>query len=392
MPKKQFVMKIIIAIDSFKGSLTSLEAGQAAQEGIRQARPECSTEIIGIADGGEGMLDVMLNTTGGRKQTLVAHNPCMELIETSYGISADGTTAFIEMAAISGLPLIDEEQRNPMRTTTYGTGELIRDALEKGCTRFIIGIGGSATNDAGTGMLQALGFRFLDKDGNTLGTGGEILGKTVHICTQNVHQSLKNAHFIVACDVQNPFYGPNGAAHIYARQKGADDAMIAALDEGMRSFSEVIRKETGRDIAHVPGSGAAGGMGGGLMAFLNAELKSGADLLLEACQFEERIADADLILTGEGRIDRQSLMGKITGKILEIGKRKGIPVIAIAGSVEDEELLLEAGFKGVYETKPEDIPLEEAMKREVAMKCVRDTAFFVMQNGTKCSENPEGVS
>ena len=379
-------MKIIIAIDSFKGSLTSLEAGQAAQEGIHQLFPECQTEIIGIADGGEGMLSVMLNTTGGKKQTLVAHNPCMELIETSYGISADGTTAFIEMAAISGLPLIGEEQRNPMRTTTYGTGELIRDALEKGCTLFIIGIGGSATNDAGTGMLQALGFRFLDKDGNTLGTGGEILEKAVHICTQNVHQSLKNAHFIVACDVQNPFYGPNGAAHIYARQKGADDAMIAELDNGMRSFSEVIRRETGRDIAHVPGSGAAGGMGGGLMAFLNAELKSGADLLLQVSRFEERIADADLILTGEGRIDRQSLMGKTPGKILEAGLRKGIPVIAIAGCAEDEELLKEAGFKGIYATKPEDMSMEEAMQREVAMQCVKETASLVIQNETKCSE------
>ena len=164
-------MKIIIAIDSFKGSLTSIEAGQAAQEAILQAYPECQTEIIPIADGGEGMLDVMLNTTGGIRQTLNAHNPCMVLIETSYGISADGTTAFIEMASVSGLPLIKDAQRNPMKTTTFGTGELIKNALEKGCTRFIIGIGGSATNDAGTGMLQALGFRFLDKDGNTLGQG-----------------------------------------------------------------------------------------------------------------------------------------------------------------------------------------------------------------------------
>lgn len=373
-------MKIIIAIDSFKGSLTSTEAGQAAREGVQQAYPDAETDIIPIADGGEGMLDVMLNTTGGKKQTVVAHNPCMELIETSYGISADGTTAFIEMAAISGLPLIGEEQRNPMRTTTYGTGELIRDALEKGCTRFIIGIGGSATNDAGTGMLQALGFRFLDQKRNVLGTGGEILGKTVHICTQRVHKSLKNAHFIVACDVQNPFYGPNGAVHIYARQKGADNAMIAALDEGMRSFAEAIRRTTGKDIAHVPGSGAAGGMGGGMMAFLDAELKSGADLLLEVSRFEERIADADLIITGEGRIDRQSLMGKIPGKILEAGKRKGVPVIAIAGCVEDEERLLEAGFHGVYATKPEDMPLEEAMKKKVAMRCVKETTGYFFRH------------
>lgn len=368
-------MKIIIAIDSFKGSLTSIEAGEAAQAGILQALPECQTEIIGIADGGEGMLSVMLNAMGGTKCTLMAHNPCMELIETSYGISADGTTAFIEMAAISGLPLIKEEQRNPMKTTTYGTGELIRDALEQGCTRFIIGIGGSATNDAGTGMLQALGYEFLDKDGNSLGQGGEILGKVVHIRTQKVHKLLKNAHFIVACDVQNPFYGPEGAAAIYARQKGADDLMIDELDKGMRSFANVIRETTGKDIAHVPGSGAAGGMGGGLMAFLDAELQSGADLLLDICQFKEKLKDADWIITGEGRIDHQSLMGKIPGKILEAGLEQGIPVIAIAGCVEGEELLREAGFHGVYATKPKEMPLEEAMRREVAMRCVKDAVY-----------------
>ena len=374
-------MKIIIAIDSFKGSLTSTEAGQAVQEGIRQACPECRTEIIGIADGGEGMLDVMLNATGGILHTVTAHNPCMEPIETSYGISADGTTAFIEMAAISGLPLINAKQRNPMKTTTYGTGELIKDALKKGCTRFVIGIGGSATNDAGTGMLQALGYEFLDKDGNSLGQGGEILGKVVHIRTQKVHKLLKNAHFIVACDVQNPFYGPNGAAHIYARQKGADDLMIDELDKGMRSFANVIQETTGKDIVHAPGSGAAGGVGGALMAFLDAELKSGADLLLDICQFKEKLKDADLIITGEGRIDHQSLMGKIPGKILEAGLEQGIPVIAIAGCVEDEELLKEAGFHGVYATKPEEMPLEEAMKREVAMECVYQTVNSLFRHG-----------
>ena len=372
-------MKVIIAIDSFKGSLTSTEAGEAARKGTPQVHPEWEIDLIPIADGGEGMLSVMLNATQGTIQTVWAHNPCMKLIQTEYGISADGTTAFIEMAAISGLPLIAKEQRNPMKTTTYGTGELIRDALEKGCTRFIIGIGGSATNDAGTGMLQALGFRFLDKDGNTLGQGGEILGKVVHICTQNVHRLLKNAHFIVACDVHNPFYGPEGAAHVFARQKGADDAMIAALDEGMRSFAQVVYQETGKDIATTPGSGAAGGMGGGMMAFLHAELKPGADLLLDLCRFDERIADADLIITGEGRIDRQSLMGKIPGRILQKGKERSIPVIGIAGCVEDETLLKEAGFQDVYATKPKEISLEEAMRKDVARRNIK----LVIQNVMK---------
>jgi glycerate kinase len=317
------------------------------------------------------MLSVMMNTTQGRLQTLEAHNPCMEKIAANYGISHDEQTAFIEMANISGLPLIKKEQQNPMKTTTYGTGELIRDALDKGCTEFIIGIGGSATNDAGIGMLQALGFQFLDKSRKALGQGGETMEKIAHICTQNVHESLKNAHFIVACDVQNPFYGPNGAATVYARQKGADDAMIEELDRGMRSFAQVILKETGRDISNIPGSGAAGGMGGGMLAFLNAELRSGADLLLDLSQFESKIADADLIITGEGRIDRQSLMGKIPGKILEIGKRKGIPVIAIAGCVEDEGILMSAGFKGIFVTKPDSMPLEEAMKPGIAQQNIK---------------------
>lgn len=329
------------------------------------------------------MLSVMMNTIKGHIQSLEAHNPRMEKIITNYGISLDGQTAFIEMANISGLPLIKKEQQNPMKTTTYGTGELIRDALEKGCREFIVGIGGSATNDAGTGMLQALGFQFLDRNGKVLGQGGEILEKVAHICTQHVHQSLKNAHFIVACDVQNPFYGPNGAAAVYARQKGADDTMIEELDRGMRSFAQVILEKTGKDISTIPGSGAAGGMGGGMLALLNAELRSGADLLLDLSQFESKIKDADLIITGEGRIDRQSLMGKIPGKILEIGKRKGIPVIAIAGCVEDEEMLKAAGFKGIFATKPDSMPLEEAMKKETAIRNIGRVLPIAIQSGIK---------
>ena len=364
-------MKVVIAIDSFKGSLTSTEAGQAVAIGIQQQFPQCQIKLLPIADGGEGMLTVMLNTVEGEVQYLTAHNPCMENIRTSYGISADGTTAFIEMANISGLPLIRKEQQNPMKTTTYGTGELIRDALEKGCNQFIIGIGGSATNDAGIGMLQALGFEFLDKKHQPLGFGGGILGEIDSINIRKVDPKVKSAHFIVACDVQNPFYGPNGAAAIYARQKGANDAMIEELDRGMQAFAQVIQRETGKDISMIPGSGAAGGMGGGMLAFLNAELRSGADLLLDLSHFESQIEGADLIITGEGRMDRQSLMGKITGKILEAGKRKDIPVIAFAGSIADIEILESAGFKGLFATKPDSMPLEEAMKPDIAIQNIR---------------------
>ena len=374
-------MKILIAIDSFKGSLTSEEAGQAAQIAIQQTRPNIETEIIPIADGGEGMLSVMQKAIGGTMHTLLVHNPLMEIIPASYGISSDRKTAFIEMANASGLTLIPEEKRDPLKTTTYGTGELIRDALENGCTEIIIGIGGSATNDAGIGMLQALGYRFLDKQGNALGQGGEMMGEVVHIDISRKHRKLKNAHFIVACDVQNPFYGPDGAAYVYARQKGADERTIAELDRGMQHFAKVLQRWTGMDIGLTAGSGAAGGMGGGMMALLGAELKSGADLLLDISRFDERIADADLIITGEGRIDKQSLMGKIPGKILQRAQAHGIPVIAIAGSVEEEALLLEAGFAGVYATKPAGMPLEEAMKKEVARECVCQTVNSLFRHG-----------
>ena len=372
-------MKIVLAIDSFKGSLTSAEAGTAAIEAIRTKVPNCLTEIIPIADGGEGMLSVMLNAIGGTMHSLEAHNPCMERATASYGISPDGRTAFIEMANISGLPLIREEQRNPWGTTTYGTGELIADALEKGCTHFILGIGGSATNDAGTGMLQSLGFRFLDAAGNELGQGGKILEQIASIDDSQKHPLLANARFTVACDVQNPFDGPEGAAYVFARQKGADNAMIAALDKGMQHFASIIGTHTGKDISRIPGSGAAGGMGGGMMAFLNAELKSGADLLLDISRFEERMTGADLIITGEGRIDRQSLMGKVPGKILQMGLSRGIPVIAIAGCVEDKALLLEAGFKGVYATMPDSMSLEEAMKPDIAKQNIRKAVFQIFR-------------
>lgn len=371
-------MKILIAIDSFKGSLTSEEAGQAVQIAIRQTNPNIETEIVPIADGGEGMLSVMQKAIGGTMHTLLVHNPLMKIIPASYGISPDRKTAFIEMANASGLPLIPEEKRNPLKTTTYGTGELIRDALENGCSEIIIGIGGSATNDAGIGMLQALGYRFLDKQGNVLGQGGEMMGKVAHIDISQKHRMLKNAHFTVACDVQNPFYGPNGAAFVFAPQKGATPEMVYLLDQGLRSFAQVIFKETGKDITNLPGSGAAGGLGGSLSAFLYADLQAGADLLLEFSQFERKLGNTQLILTGEGKIDKQSLMGKITGKILQIGKEKDIPVIAIAGCVEDQEELLRAGFKAIHQIKSGSMPLEKAMEPGIAVQNIQRTVSHLI--------------
>lgn len=358
--------KIVIAIDSLKGCLTSAEAGKAAEKGIKSINPSCHTSVIPIADGGEGLLDVLITATKGKYITLSAHGPLMKMTKTHYGLSGNGRTAIIEMAAISGLPLVPIKQRNPMLTTTFGTGELIKDALNKGCRNFIIGIGGSATNDAGLGMLQALGFRFLDKSEHTLGTGGQIMEAVANIDTSGIHPALKETHFMVACDVANPFYGPDGAAYIFAQQKGADSKMVQRLDEGMQSLAEVIKKTTGKDITNSPGAGAAGGMGGGLLAFFNAELKPGTELLLKAIDFSGKIKGADLIITGEGKADRQTAMGKVPYGILKEAQKEHIPVIVLAGSIENLPELNKAGFKGIFSIAPGPITLEKAMKPEFA--------------------------
>lgn len=373
--------KVVIAIDSFKGCLPSAEAGKAAAEGILSVFPECEVVCLPVADGGEGMLDVLITATHGQYIRVSAHGPLMELRDTGYGISGDGETAFIEMARISGLPLVKPEQRNPMLTTSYGTGELIRDALNRGCRSFIVGIGGSATNDAGLGMLQALGFRLLNKEGQELGTAnGSILSEVARIDSDSVHPALKHSRFTVACDVENPFYGLSGAAYVFAPQKGADETMTKTLDKGMRGLAEVICRTTGKDIANRPGAGAAGGMGGSLLAFLDAELKPGIQLMLDMLEFRDKIKGADLIITGEGKADRQTLMGKVPFGILKVAKQQRIPVMLIAGSIEDEEVLLRGGFKGVRSINPPSLSLEQAMLPEVARMNIRSTVERICKN------------
>lgn len=378
--------KIVVAIDSFKGCLTSLEAGQAAAEGVRAACPSCEVLVLPVADGGDGMLDVLVSATQGRYVMLDAHDPLMKLRRTAYGISGDGKSAFIEMASISGLALVPDGQRNPMRTTTYGTGELMAHALNHGCRHFIIGLGGSATNDAGLGMLQALGFRFLDKAGHVLGSNaggdamcGALLADVSSVDTSFVHPALQEATFTVACDVNNSFFGPDGAAFVYAPQKGADAAMVEELDKAMRQLAEVIHAATGQDISLVPGAGAAGGMGGGLMAFLHAELKPGVRLLLDALHFAKQIEGADVILTGEGKSDRQTLMGKVPWGILGVAAKQQIPVVLLAGSIEQVEELNKAGFRGVFSINPSPLSLKEAMQKETARSNIQRTAEQIVR-------------
>lgn len=363
--------KIVVAVDSFKGCLTSHEAELAVKEGILSVFPACEVLLFPIADGGEGILDVIASVIKGEYIYLIAHNPLMEWENTRYFVSADGRTAFIEMAAISGLVLVPPEKRNPLLTTSFGTGELIRNALDRGCRNFVIGIGGSATNDAGLGMLQALGFRFLNKENKSVGLGGQKMGEVISVDRSDIHPALHDACFTVACDVCTPFCGPYGAAFTFAAQKGAEKEMIEELDRGMQLLLIVMEQFSGKKIGNYPGSGAAGGMGGGFMAFLNAELKSGIKLLLDILDFKKKIEDADLIITGEGKIDRQTLMGKVPYGILEIASKQNIPVIAIAGRIEDKEMVNQAGFRGVFPIVPESVSLEKAMNPVYAKRNIK---------------------
>ena len=357
--------KIVLAIDSFKGCLSSKEIEQCIAEEIHRILPSCQTVCIPIADGGEGMLDTLIEATQGTFVSTQAHDPLMRIRPARYGILGDQRTAVIEMAEINGLTTLSPIERNPMKTSTYGTGELIKDALEKGFCRFIIGIGGSATNDAGMGMMQALGAHLYDKQGNELEQGGKIMEQIAHIDLNHLHPALKEATFIVACDVQNPFCGPQGAAYVFARQKGASEEQIRQLDKGMRHLALLIERDFSYNINKVKGSGAAGGLGGAFATFLQAHLQSGIDLLLNAVDFDRKITNADWIITGEGKADRQTAEGKVPAGVLKRAKKANIPVMLIAGKVEDKACLKQMGFARIVQVSPDNLPLEEAMRPEV---------------------------
>jgi glycerate kinase len=366
-------MKIIVATDSFKGSLSSLEVAEAVDTGIKAVYPECEVVRIPVADGGEGTVEALVWATGGQIREVEVFDPLMQSCYARYGILGDQETAVIEMSAASGLPLVPKDRRNPMLTTTYGTGQLIADALGKGCTRFVLGIGGSATNDAGTGMLQALGYLFTDADGRKLARGGQILEKIANIDASARNPLLDKAEFKVACDVDNVFFGERGAAYVFAPQKGADGRMVRELDRGLRHFADVVKIKLNKDIAFVPGSGAAGGMGGGLLAFLDAHLQPGIDLVLETLHFDEILSGADLVITGEGRMDRQTAMGKAPKGITDTARKQGIPVIAITGNVENAGIINTMGISGVFSVTPGPMSLDEAMKPSAARYHISET-------------------
>ncbi len=356
--------RIIAAFDSFKGSLTSREAGEAFRRGVLSVMPEADVRVLSIADGGEGMAEAIYNSIGGKMVTVTASDPMGRAIEASYLITSNGTTAVIAMSAASGLTLLSPEERNPLITNTYGTGELILDAARRGCKHIVVGLGGSATNDGGSGMLRAMGYRFYDAVNRELTTTIDILERVNHIATEARSEFLNGLRLTAAVDVDNPLYGISGAAHVFARQKGADNAMIERLDTALRHYAEVVNREG----AMVAGAGAAGGVGYALHSVLGAEIRSGIDEVLALLDFDNMAHDADIIATGEGALDSQTLHGKAPMGVLRHAKRLGIPVIAIGGKVSNSEELIKAGFSSVHAITPEGQPLEEAMQHEVATK------------------------
>ena len=376
-------MKIVIASDSFKGSLSSHEVAQAAMRGVKQVYPACEIVAVNVADGGEGTVEAVVEALGGEIVTITVSDPLGCPVSACYGLA--GNTAIIEMAAASGLTLLTAEERNPWLTSTYGTGEMILDAIRRGCREFFVGIGGSATNDAGTGMLQALGFRFYDVDEHEITNccGGK-LQDIARIDDSEVTAAVRQSRFIVACDVDTPFCGYEGAAYVFAPQKGADAEMVARLDTGMVSFAKVIVKTYGIDVTSMAGAGAAGGMGGGFYAFLNASLKRGVDMVLDAIDFESIIRGADLVITGEGKIDYQTVKGKTAAGVLARAKAQDIPVVAIAGSVEKCESVEQMGFAGVYSILEEEVPLDVAMQPDFAAANIEKTVkkIISLQRGS----------
>lgn len=328
-------MKIGIATDSFKGSLTALEAATCIEIGLKRVLHPLTVIKVPMADGGEGTVQAIIEATGGRWVTRSVHDPLGRKIKTRFGITGDGKTATLEMASASGLVLLDPAERNPMITSTFGTGEMIKHALNMGVRKILIGIGGSATNDGGTGMARALGVRFLDASGKKLPEGGGSLLKLAKIDLTGLDPRLKKVSVEVACDVDNPLTGPRGASTVYGPQKGATPAMVRELDACLKQFATIVRKETGIRILTVPGSGAAGGLGAGLMAFLTGQLRPGVDIVIDSVGLKKKLKGCDLVITGEGRMDGQTVFGKTPAGVARVAGELGIPVIAISGSLGD---------------------------------------------------------
>ncbi len=380
-------MKVTIAIDSFKGSLSSMQAGQAVMEGIKRVYSDAEVIVRPIADGGEGTVEALSQGMGGEIQKIKACDPLGRRIECEYGIISETKTAIIEMSAAAGITLITAEERNPLNTTTYGVGEIIADAIKKGCRNFIIGIGGSATNDGGIGMLQALGFGMLDKDGNDIPLGGRGLKELAKITDDGTLPELYECTFNIACDVTNPLCGKNGCSAVYGPQKGADEIMIEQMDNWLSNYAMLTKELKPHSDINAPGAGAAGGIGFAFMSFLNANLKKGIDLILRETCLEQYVKDADIVVTGEGRLDSQTAMGKAPSGIAAIAKKYGRPVIAFSGCVTPEATKCnECGIDAFFPVVRTVCTLDEAMNSENAYKNAADTAEQVFRVFSVCGK------
>ena len=373
-------MKVVVAIDSLKGSLSSMEAGQVIKDAVLSVKPDAKVVVRPLADGGEGTTDSLIEGFGGEKVDVEVTGPMGQKVSAYYGYLKEQNMAVLEMASAAGITLVPDQEKDPMKATTYGVGELILDAIEKGCREFIVGIGGSATNDGGIGMLRALGFEFYDENGECAGDGGQALAKVWKIDETEADPRLRECHFRVACDVNNPLCGTNGATYIYGPQKGVTEEMKPVLDAGMAHYAEVTGRDRKNQFKDTEGAGAAGGLGFAFLSYLDAELTPGIELILDAVGLEEEVKDADVVVTGEGRLDHQTAMGTAPVGVAKVGKKYGAKVVAFAGSVtKDATACNDAGIDAFFPIVRGITTLEEAMKPENAKENLAATVQQVFR-------------
>jgi len=373
-------MRVVVAIDSFKGSMSSLEAGEAISNGIKKAHKDAEVEIRPLADGGEGTVEALSIGMGGRLINVDVTGPVGRKVNAVYGIVDSSKTAIIEISQAAGITLVSGDEKNPLYTTTFGVGELIKDAINKGCRHFVVGIGGSATNDCGIGMLQALGYEFLDKEGNQVGFGASGVRDIVSIRDENVIKELSECYFRVACDVNNPLCGELGCSAIYGPQKGATKEMVADMDGWLKNYSKIVKEKYPDADSEYPGTGAAGGLGYAFFNFTNSKLESGIKIVLDETKLEEYVKDADIVVTGEGRLDHQTVMGKAPVGVANIAKKYNKKVIAFSGSVtEDAGVCNEHGIDAFFPILRRIVTLEEAMQTDTAKQNLTDTAEQVFR-------------
>lgn len=357
-------MRIVVAPDSFKGSLSAVAVAENMEKGILSVFPNATITKVPVADSGEGTVEALVAATGGKIIREKVMGPLGDYVAAYWGILGDGETAVIEMASASGLPLVPKGQCNPLIATTYGTGELIKAALDyDGISKIIIGLGGSATNDGGAGMAQALGVRFLNDDNNELPLGGSALNDLARIDLSKIDPRLKKIKILAACDVDNPLFGPLGASTVFGPQKGATPENVIQLDHGLKKFAQISKQVTGKDVAHYPGAGAAGGLGAGLLLFTNAQLRPGVQIVLESIGFEETIKQADLVITGEGSTDYQTAYGKTPVGVAGMARQHGIPTVCLSGGLgKGHEKVMQFGINGIMSIVPRPMLLEECIE------------------------------